>query len=141
MDNYGQTTDRNNTMTKERVKLLVADIVFMPTWKFTFDEVYRDTAYVYVEFDAPNSDRELARNGHSVTTHPVALMEIDLTNCHTDDDFYRRFVEEGMRTMYHEWCEFLRLRSRDFEAPFHPHIPECRDNWALSGGDPNIVRR
>jgi hypothetical protein len=115
---------------------LVRDVTYKPGWEFLLAEdldlftrvihgvdlVADGHIKVLVTFPGPDSSIEFAPNYE----REVPLMffaELNLDAMSTPQDFHDAFFAEIVRKEVHEAQEFYRLRSKQFQAPYHPHIP------------------
>jgi hypothetical protein len=107
---------------------------FMPGWKLEVwhnDQIDPPTRVgLYVQFPSRESDHKYAPDGYPVERDDFSRHEVhDIRDVETDEDVYRTILEFLVRTWRHEAREFLRVPSRNWMAPFHPHIAAGRDRW------------
>lgn len=100
---------------------------FMPGWNITaihIPDIDPPTrVLLYVKFPARESGVEFAPDGYPVERDDFNRGEVhDVRDVETNDDVYRTILEFLVRTWRHEAREFLRVPSRNWMAPFHPHI-------------------
>lgn len=108
----------------------VADMIFYPGWTFEVLDIFADWIFVGVFYTAPDSDREHAPAGYPFEI-PISTgfgINVDGGSI-TLAGFYELFWHGVHAAWVHELREFLRDRSADYAAPFHPHRPEGRDAW------------
>lgn len=106
--------------TREAARV-VRDTTTKPGWKFTpWFVPGGKNLYVHVSYPSFESDRKFAPDFKQPTQLEVVytLRVDDLTE---DDEVRRRLLDIAVAIEAHEWQEMMRVPSRDYAAPFHPH--------------------
>jgi len=115
---------------------IISQMTYMPGWKLRAEPAWSATdreLWVTVTYDTPDSSVAYA------PTYPMILhgigsgfyVEPDVAR--TADDIARQVADGLMGIHEHEMREFLRIRSEDYRAPFHPHQEAGRRAWAATG--------
>lgn len=81
------------------------------------------TAHCSNKADAPHGYPEVRTDFARIEDHDVRALA-------DENDVYRTFLEFALRVERHEWREFLRVPSRNWMAPFHPHKQAGKDRYA-----------
>jgi hypothetical protein len=110
---------------KTAIETINDDIVYKPGWMITAEPYTQATPRIVVhfEFNTWNSNREYFQEGTTRlrearirVAHTLAVSDLKTT-----EDLMFELLMLILDTETHEAREFLRLKSAEFNAPFHPH--------------------
>ena len=118
-------------MDKTEAMRLINAVQYKPGWEISAPETWMQAMYsgavvVNIKWTARDTNREYAIQGYPVSK----AMEVDDLipfDC-TREELLRRVFELIMELELHESREFFRV-APTYEAPFHPHRPECEEAW------------
>jgi hypothetical protein len=116
-------------MDVEHAVEVVKDLVFRPGW--TLDAVYLsgDRVLVTTTVETVDTDREFAPGGYrqpKIVTPDVIVRVAEMAE---DDDLIYAILRSYRDFHEHEDREFMRRRSQEYDAPFHPHRDEGDRRW------------
>lgn len=132
----------------EMIEWVNTDLAYKPGWTV---RAVRATTKEYgltisATFEAPNSNRDLARQGYPITetVTPIPSLTIEWPE---DGAEYHAAIELVFMFLVdieiHEAREFFRVRSDDMAAPYHPHrwagharFQNMDAGWPTSFSDP-----
>lgn len=103
-------------------------VYFKPGWKFTVSETLDFYALVVVEFDAPDTDRELALRGYPEMKHMRTAFGCDPSEISGEQELQELFFAFLIALDVHDDREFFRV-GPDMDAPFHPHNVARNDDF------------
>lgn len=112
----------------EALKWFNDGVYFKPGWKFTFTAAYDNYALIVVEFDAPDTDRELALRGYPEVKHLRTSFGFDPSELSGAAELQERFFTFLIALDVHDDREFFRV-GPNMDAPFHPHNVARNDDF------------
>lgn len=111
---------------------LIENLTYRPGWKFEatdYTKRFEDSIMVKYTFPAYHTERELAEQGYpSHTDESWAQFPMQVGNCNSDVELYRRALRHILKIESHEAREFLRVKPT-YWAPFHPHRTDGMTAW------------
>jgi hypothetical protein len=119
-----QATNGGNDMDTGTAIATIKDLVFRPGWEFEcepFTHRFQNTLKLRVRYTAISTDRDAARNGYPEELATFADKVIMLDECETVEHLMVQVLTFIREIDFHEATETLRLRTADYDAPFHPH--------------------
>jgi hypothetical protein len=108
---------------------LINDVIYRPEWTIKATAV-DDQVEISFLINTVNTDRECAREGYQEerTLNPGNVLDPSLLASRYD--VYAVLMAMIMELELHEAREFLRVKSDDFNAPYHPHRAEGNRAWS-----------
>jgi hypothetical protein len=116
---------------------MINDVSYRPEWKIsaraaTAYERMGNDDLVVVSFliDTVNTDRECAREGFPErrTLNPENIVDVSPLN--DAADVHAVLMAMILELELHETREFFRVKSDDFNAPYHPHRLSGDQAWS-----------
>lgn len=118
-------------MLAERCAETVNSLAYRPGWTIVAQvvpEEFRDSVggdvIVMFDVDTVDTNRECARDGYSTPKHLEVPSVISSEIFDSPNEVYGMILAQIMDLEMHETREFLRVKSDDYAAPFHPHRAE-----------------
>lgn len=99
---------------------VIRDTTTKPGWIVTPFHGLGKTVYVRISYPTFESDRRFAPD-FKQPMRLEAVHAIRVDDLTEDDEVRRRLLDVFVAIETHEWQEMMRVPSRNYDAPFHPH--------------------
>lgn len=104
---------------------VIRDTTTKPGWEVTPFHGLGKNVYVRVSYPTWESSAKFAPDfKQPMRLEVVHVIRVD--DITEDDEVRRRLLDVFVAIDTHEWQEMMRVPSRDYEAPFHPHTEAGR---------------
>jgi hypothetical protein len=111
---------------------LVDDLIYKPGWTLSAHDHsnrFEGAILVHLDYETINTNRAKAREGYPEMIKTYAEFPIIVADCPDQLTLIRRIADNLLDVEEHEMREALRVRSRDFWSPLHPHRLDGMRAW------------